>query len=174
VNRPRQFKEIADLYSNKMTSVYSGGVVYEYSQEKNDFGILDIKGGTVAERPEFSILQDAFKKTPAPSGDGGYKQDGKASECPPINTSSWVIKNNTVPAMPSGAKKFMDQGAGKGKGLITGDDGSQWAGTPSGSWETPGNSGSSTPSKTKTSGAGQVVPMLLLTFVGFVVQFALL
>lgn len=38
--RPRVFDEVAALYSPKMTPYFSGGVVYEYSQEKNDFGLV--------------------------------------------------------------------------------------------------------------------------------------
>ncbi|KFY82184.1 hypothetical protein V500_10746 [Pseudogymnoascus sp. VKM F-4518 (FW-2643)] len=38
--RPRVFDETAALYSSKMNPYFSGGVVYEYTQEKNDFGLV--------------------------------------------------------------------------------------------------------------------------------------
>ncbi|KFY39857.1 hypothetical protein V495_05729 [Pseudogymnoascus sp. VKM F-4514 (FW-929)] len=38
--RPRVFDEVAALYSSKMAPYFSGGVVYEFSQEKNDFGLV--------------------------------------------------------------------------------------------------------------------------------------
>jgi hypothetical protein len=36
-NPPRTFGEIESLYSKNMTSVYSGGLVYEYTEEVNKF-----------------------------------------------------------------------------------------------------------------------------------------
>ncbi|KFY46059.1 hypothetical protein V494_00634 [Pseudogymnoascus sp. VKM F-4513 (FW-928)] len=38
--RPRVFDETAALYGSKMNPYFSGGVVYEYTQEKNDFGLV--------------------------------------------------------------------------------------------------------------------------------------
>jgi 1,3-beta-glucanosyltransferase GAS5 len=169
-NRPRQFKELTDLYSPQMTPVYSGGIVYEYTQGENDYGIVSVKGNTVEELPEFSILKDAFKKAAAPTGDGGYSPTGHSSECPPTNTAEWVVQNNTVPAIPKGAEKFLKEGAGKGKGLVTGDDGSQWTGTPSGTWETPGKTLVSSDNKEKKSGADKTIPGLVLIALGVIGQ----
>jgi len=78
----REFKQVAALYSDKMTSVYSGGLVYEYSQEEADYGLVEIKDGKVDPLPDYDALKNAFSKTPVPTTDGGYKTDGKASECP--------------------------------------------------------------------------------------------
>ena len=36
----RTFEEIATLYSDQMTSVYSGGLVYEYSDEESNYGLV--------------------------------------------------------------------------------------------------------------------------------------
>jgi hypothetical protein len=140
-NPPRTWGEIPALYSDKMTSVYSGGLVYEYTMGDNKFGVVEVapNAGPVKELPEFSTLASAFKNNPAPSGNGGYREDLPASQCPPP-TAIWKVANDTLPAMPAGAKKFMDSGAGAGQGLKEGDKGSQWAGTPSKGWETAGNS----------------------------------
>ncbi|KAI5283262.1 beta-glucanosyltransferase, partial [Ascosphaera aggregata] len=37
----RKFEEVAALYSTKMTGVYSGGLVYEYSQEDSNYGLVE-------------------------------------------------------------------------------------------------------------------------------------
>lgn len=39
---PRVFTEVGALYSTEMMGVFSGGVVYEYSQEPNNYGLVEI------------------------------------------------------------------------------------------------------------------------------------
>jgi hypothetical protein len=104
-----------------MTSVYSGGLVYEYSQEEANYGLVDIKNGDVSPRPDYTALKSAFQKTAQPTGDGGYKTDGKASECPK-KSDLWEVdmKDNELPAMPEGLDEYFKNGAGKGPGLTGG------------------------------------------------------
>ena len=113
-----------------MTPVYSGGLVYEYTVEgdakQQKFGLVDIQGGKAVEQPDFSSLQSAFKATPLPTGDGGYKSSGNASTCPTAS-STWLVGNDSLPAMPPQASQYFKDGAGKGQGLQGG--GSQdWRG----------------------------------------------
>ncbi|KAF2028791.1 hypothetical protein EK21DRAFT_68926 [Setomelanomma holmii] len=123
----REFNEVASLYSSDMTSVYSGGLVYEYSQEDSNYGLVTISGGSVSELKDFTTLKNAFAKTPAPSGDGGYKSSGSASTCP-SKSSTWnvTIAADQLPAFPSGADQLLKKGAGSGPGLT--GSGSQDAG----------------------------------------------
>ena len=61
----------------------------------------------------------AYQGTSNPSGDGGYKSSGKASTCP-TESQTWQVsdfKNMDLPGMPSGAQKYMKDGAGKGPGI---------------------------------------------------------
>jgi hypothetical protein len=47
---PRVFEEVAALYSNQMT-VISGGLIYEYSQEPSNYGLVEINdNGTLTLR----------------------------------------------------------------------------------------------------------------------------
>jgi len=117
VGDAREFSEVKAIYSTQMTGVFSGGLVYEYSQEENDFGLVEIKGDKVEKLPDFDNLKAQFSAVKNPSGDGGYKKDGKASECPP-KSKDWDFKNfDKVPAMPSSAKALLEDGAGKPKGI---------------------------------------------------------
>jgi len=142
----RKFEEIAALYSSQMTPVYSGGLVYEYSQEEANYGLVDISGSSVSERPDFTALQTAYKGTAAPSGDGGYKTAGSASNCPPA-AANWAVSGTLLPIMPAGAQKYMTNGAGPGPGN-QGTTGSQNAGTAS-----TGQTGTSSSSSSASSKA---------------------
>jgi hypothetical protein len=144
-----------------MTSVYSGGLVYEYTMAENKYGVVEIERNSVKELPEFSTLATAFKNNPAPSDDGGYKPNLPPSSCPP-QSSNWKVQNDSLPNMPVGGKKFFDSGAGAGPGLKTGDKGSQWAGTPSSGWGMAGNSTSDKKDSKKKSSAPVVLPQPVL------------
>lgn len=170
----REFQEVSDLYNaNEMTAVYSGGLVYEYSQEDSKFGLVELSGDSVTETPDFTALQTAFKNTPNPQGDGKYNQTGGASGCPAKQGDDWDVENDMLPAIPEPAKKYMTEGAGKGPGLSGG--GSQDAGTQSsttasaGSGQAsvsanPSGTGSSSSSSTSSAhsgaAAGLVIPEL--------------
>jgi len=143
----RQFEEVASLYSTDMTAVYSGGLVYEYSQESSNYGLVTISGSTVTERADFTALESAFKATTNPTGDGGYNSTGGASGCP-AQSATWNVTSDALPAIPSGAAKFMKAGAGTGVGLT--GAGSQNAGGASTGTASAG-SGSVTATATGTS-----------------------
>lgn len=124
----RKFEEVAALYSDKMTSVYSGGLVYEYSEEGSNYGLVNIDGNKVTPRPDYDALKSALEKTPNPQGDGGYNKTSGANACPAKDAPNWdVDSNDLLPAMPAPAKKFFTDGPGKGPGFA--GSGSQWKGT---------------------------------------------
>lgn len=156
-NLPRTFPEVADLYNSKMTGVYSGGLVYEYTEEGSDYGLVKLSGNTVTEKTDFTNLAAAFKKTAAPSGDGGYNSTGGASGCPP-KSANWNVNGDTLPAIPAGAAKLLKSGTAKGAGLT--GKGSQNAGgtstgdatSGSGSAGAPGDATSSSTPSASTSG----------------------
>ncbi|KAL5445095.1 hypothetical protein PMIN07_003646 [Paraphaeosphaeria minitans] len=127
----RQWGEIAALFSTKMTGVYSGGLAYEYTVEPNGYGIVDINDdGDIEPNDDFKSLKAAYANVTNPSGNGGAKTtDGKASECP-SESDDWSVSSEALLAMPAGAQKYMDEGAGTGPGL-DGDESSHWAGEAS-------------------------------------------
>merc|ERR1711881_596036 len=119
ITNRQDWNEVAALYSTNMTSVYSGGLAYEYTTEANGYGLVSTTNGKVAPNADFTRLEAAYKKTPNPSGEGGYSATTTASECPPAS-DDWEVTDDLIPAMPALAQKFMEDGAGKGPGL--GDD----------------------------------------------------
>ena len=119
-----------------MTGVFSGGLVYEYSKESTDYGLVQVNDDSVTELADYKSLKDAYSKQQNPSGDGGYKSSGKASQCP-RKSASWDVADDTLPAMPEKAKSYLQKGAGPGPGLT--GPGSQEAGTPSSGDATAGS-----------------------------------
>lgn len=170
----RQFQEVGSLYSTQMTGVYSGGLVYEYAEEGNNYGLVEINGSNVTELDDFTALKTAFKNTPNPSGDGGYNQTGGANACPAQQLPAWNVTNDALPAIPEPAKKYMTQGAGTGPGFS--GPGSQDRGTSSTGTAAPGSgsggasasgtssssSASGSASKSKSAAAGLQVPEMTM------------
>lgn len=150
ITNRRDWGEVAALYSTNMTSVYSGGLVYEYTVEPNGYGIVEVgSDGKISPNADFERLQKAYKATSNPTGDGGYKQSGSASKCP-AESDDWEA-GTSLPALPNNAKKFMNSGAGTAVGLA--GAGSHFAGNPSDSTATAGSGAPSrTPSGTAASG----------------------
>lgn len=129
ITNKREWNEIASLYSDDMTAVYSGGLAYEYTLEANGYGLVE-EGteGKAVPNDDYDRLKAAYKKTPLPTGDGGARKGKRTVPDCPAETDQWRVDTALLPAMPEAAKKFMDDGAGQGKGI---DAETQWAGTPS-------------------------------------------
>ncbi|KAF2179827.1 glycoside hydrolase family 72 protein [Zopfia rhizophila CBS 207.26] len=143
ITNRRDWNEIAALYSTKMTGVYSGGIVYEYTVEPNGYGLVEVNdSGDIEPNADFERLAKAYEKTKNPSGNGGAKDSGSPSKCPPPD-EEWEVESTLLPIIPEKAKQFMQKGAGQGPGLE--GDGSHFAGEASKSTATPG---SGNPSKT--------------------------
>ncbi|KND91612.1 1,3-beta-glucanosyltransferase gel1 [Tolypocladium ophioglossoides CBS 100239] len=121
-NRPRKFDELSALMNSEMTGVYSGGLMYEYSVEENDFGIVTLKGNSVDKSDEYDLFKSALKANPAPTGSGGAASTTHSVNCP-TSDASWNVNPSLVPQMPEQAQKYMKSGAGGGPGLT--GDGSQ-------------------------------------------------
>lgn len=144
------------MYSEDMSSVFSGGLVYEYSFEGNKYGLVRINdGGDVEELDDFDTLRNALAEQKDPSGDGGYKKSGSASKCP-AESVNWEVKGSGLPAIPEPAKKYLTEGAGTGAGLA--GEGSQEAGTPSTDTATPGSGAVTTTAAGKSGASASVNP----------------
>ncbi|KAK2612390.1 hypothetical protein QQS21_001654 [Conoideocrella luteorostrata] len=97
----RTFEETTALYVNNMTDVVSGGIIYEYFQETNDYGLVKISnGGSATKLKDFAALQ---KKITAVSPKGvdmsSYNPTNKVLDCPAVN-SFWAA-NSTLPPTPN-------------------------------------------------------------------------
>ncbi|CAR29251.1 hypothetical protein ZYGR_0Z01730 [Zygosaccharomyces rouxii] len=166
VSDGRPFTEIGAIYSDKMSSVFSGGLVYEYSGEANGYGLVDIDGDSVSKNQDYQNLKKQYAAQSNPSGDGGYSTSKKHSDCPSYKKDVWEA-NNTIPDMPSAASAYFKKGAGTPQGtkastqndcgsdvhvVPAGGSDSSDSGNGNNSTSSSGGSSSSTSTSSSTSG----------------------
>ncbi|EPE03105.1 glycoside hydrolase family 72 protein [Ophiostoma piceae UAMH 11346] len=168
ITNGRDFGELAALMNSEMTSVYSGGLMYEYALEANKFGIASIKGSSVSELPQFSKFASALSKNPAPTGDGGFTSTTNSQACP-TSDAGWLVSDTLLPAIPTGALAYMSKGAGTGPGLS--GDGSQNSGETSTGYASPGSGSSTATASSKNAGPTLMGPMDKSPFVVSLIVF---
>lgn len=62
---PRNFDEVPVLYTNDMIDVFSGGLVYEFTQEPNNYGLVKVlSNGDVKVLRDFIQLKNKFDTLP--------------------------------------------------------------------------------------------------------------
>ncbi|KAK6462039.1 glycolipid-anchored surface protein 5 precursor [Scheffersomyces coipomensis] len=149
---PRPFTEVEAIYSTQMSSVFSGGLVYEYSQEVSNYGLVTINSDTsVTPNQDFTNLKNQFGNVTDPSGDGGYKSNLTYASCPG-SSSIWNATTN-IPDTPKGALIYIDgfvNPVGQGFNATT-----QWAcADPDDNVDTTGNYTSTLGSPAVFSGSG--------------------
>ncbi|KAF9095364.1 1,3-beta-glucanosyltransferase gas1 [Mortierella sp. AD031] len=101
---PRTFPEVRSIFGPDMTNDWSGGIVYEWSQEDNNYGLVQINpDNTVSLLPDYKNLKAAL----APLHPTGVKMDAfketrPISTCPAI-TSTWEPSEKLTPTPSSAA-----------------------------------------------------------------------
>lgn len=168
---PRPFTEIGSLYSTDMTSVFSGGLVYEYSEEENKYGLVSIgTDGSITKKDDYDNLKKELSGTTDPSGDAGASSDETASECPDYEAGVWEVKDSNLPSMPKRASSMISSGAGKplgtnGPNTSYGDEGdisdNQNAATASSTSTSSRTSGTGSSSSSAGASGGVTVPNVL-------------
>jgi len=195
--QPRPFNEVQALYGTNMTAL-SGGLVYEYSEETDDYGLVDISSnGTINLRQDYANLQGQYNKL-----DINLLESTKAasSTTNPPACSSNLIGNSTfnsnfsIPATPPGGADLIANGVGNVTAgqivtpsslsvtfAVYGVNGQPISGLAVksvSSANVPGTvtTGSASPSPTKKGDAGRVAPTNSANFAllaGFAALFAL-
>ncbi|KAJ9068267.1 1 3-beta-glucanosyltransferase gel4 [Entomophthora muscae] len=100
VTPTRPFNEIQSLYGNDMQDVFSGGFIYEYSNESNNYGLVKINGNNVEKLKDFYTVQSQFSKiNPKKTSIRECPAKKPSRQCPKVS-ESW--KSNTkLPPTPS-------------------------------------------------------------------------
>ena len=111
----RPFAEIAALYGQPMRGVLSGGLVYEWTQEDNDFGLVQLnsRNASVSLLNDFDALQGQLNKIDVK---GVTALNTTATDLKPPKCGSDLIsdvglsKNFTIPDVPRGGQDLINRG----------------------------------------------------------------
>lgn len=110
---PRVFDEVPVIYGN-MTSVMSGGLVYEYYEEDNNYGLVSIyDNGTAQIRADYNALQKQYNTLDVKSlqSMNSALESATSPQCSSsLISSSGFNTSFTLPAVPSGGQTLIDNG----------------------------------------------------------------
>ncbi|OMJ12436.1 1,3-beta-glucanosyltransferase GAS1 [Smittium culicis] len=99
---PRSFKEVASIYGPDMQDLTSGGFLFEYSNEPNNYGIVDVSFGStsVTKLDDYDTFKTALSNV-SPKGTtlNSYNPSLKPSTCPSVS-GSWTI-GSALPPSPN-------------------------------------------------------------------------
>ncbi|KAI9743304.1 MAG: 1,3-beta-glucanosyltransferase gas1 [Claussenomyces sp. TS43310] len=96
---PRLFDEVQAIYGPNMTGVWSGGIVYMYFQETNDYGLVSVDSkGSATTLSDYSRLSTQIAKiTPSSTASSAYKVTNTAARACPTQDSIWSASSNLPP-----------------------------------------------------------------------------
>ncbi|QUC16547.1 uncharacterized protein UV8b_00788 [Ustilaginoidea virens] len=110
---PRYWNETRAIYGANMTAVFSGGVVYEWTQEDNGYGLVSVNGSDLNILGDYNRLKAAWATIDWKTVQS-QKAEKKDVSPPKCSTSLLTQKgfdtNFTAPAPPPGVQKLIDSG----------------------------------------------------------------
>ncbi|KAH9819854.1 Glucanosyltransferase [Teratosphaeria destructans] len=99
--QPRPFTEVQALYGDEMSPVWSGGIVYMYYQEANDYGLVSVDGNTVSTLSDFdNYSRQIANITPSSVAMSAYSPSNSPAACPGTG-SSWAAVATPLPPTPN-------------------------------------------------------------------------
>ncbi|CCE88726.1 Piso0_001504 [Millerozyma farinosa CBS 7064] len=95
---PRKFTEVGTLYGSKMTDVWSGGIVYMYFQEDNNYGLVSTSGSKVSTMDDFNNLKSQLGSISPSSANTKDVKSISATSCP--STGDYWSASTKLPPTP--------------------------------------------------------------------------
>lgn len=110
--QPRTFPEVTAVYSEQMRT-FSGGVVYEFTQEANNYGLVEINDdGSAQLLDDFDALQRAHNEIDTDALQGNTT----GTQFEPVRCDPSLIQNDNfanswdLPPVPSGVQDLINNG----------------------------------------------------------------
>ncbi|CAG9942352.1 unnamed protein product [Clonostachys rosea f. rosea IK726] len=95
--KTRIYTDTEALFSDEMTGVFSGGLVFKYQQEENDYGVVEIKNGKAEKQGDFDALKKAHAKVnPTRVQEKDYNPNTGRDQCPAVG-DVWKSNKNLPP-----------------------------------------------------------------------------
>ncbi|AOA61265.1 Putative 1,3-beta-glucanosyltransferase [Komagataella phaffii CBS 7435] len=112
--RPRTFDEISDGLFDGLSDVFSGGLVYEYSEEANNYGVVEISSsGEIEYLDDFSNLQDQYQNAPIPDISEADAEEPELTTCDADGIKSLYSEFDPdfdLPEFPEDAEDLLENG----------------------------------------------------------------
>lgn len=110
--RPRVWEEVGALYSEDMTGVFSGGLVYEFTEEPNKYGLVELDGTSASMMSEYDTLETAFSDAPSqPTIPSSATNPKRPVDCPAASSFANINGNLTLPFTLG--QEYIDNGVDK-------------------------------------------------------------
>lgn len=97
--QPREFTEVGTIYSDDMTDVWSGGIVYMYFEESNNYGLVTIKDDEVSTLADFHYLKTELGDISPTTATAASSEATTTSLSCPSQDSYWHA-NTALPPTP--------------------------------------------------------------------------
>lgn len=97
--QPRKFTEVLAIYSEQMTDIWSGGIVYMYYQEANNYGLVSIdSSGSVSTMADFKYLLSQLATISPSLATANSVSAASVTSCPALGVN-WAA-NTVLPPTP--------------------------------------------------------------------------
>ncbi|KAJ5622755.1 hypothetical protein N7490_011360 [Penicillium lividum] len=96
----RTFTEVEALYGDEMTPVWSGGIVYMYFQNSNDYGLVSVVDSTsVSKMADFKYYSSQIASAdPSSTSKNSYTPTNTVlMSCPTENSDAWEAQASPLP-----------------------------------------------------------------------------
>ncbi|KAK6199505.1 Glucanosyltransferase-domain-containing protein [Scheffersomyces amazonensis] len=95
---PRRFTEIGTIFSSEMTDVWSGGIVYMYFQEANNYGLVSVDGTSVSTMADYQYYSSEINNiSPTYAQSASASAEATQTLVCPVEAPTWMASENLPP-----------------------------------------------------------------------------
>ncbi|CEP22284.1 PHR2 [Cyberlindnera jadinii] len=106
--QPREFTEVQALYGKNMTDVWSGGIVYMYFEEENNYGLVTVSGDSVSTLADYSYYSEEINSISPTSAESSDISTSDATLACPTGFKYWSASTDLPPTPDEGLCDCME------------------------------------------------------------------